>query len=177
MHSRNLVHFDVKLENMLLHNNIIKICDFGLSGCHRSVRVGTPHGTCAYMPPELIRISSPNAQYTVLKSADVWAFAIVMYAVIFADLPWDKALLQTDPDYTEFVSSCDQYLISKMQPWSLLATNMQSTMFRMLAPDPRDRASMSEVAAEVRGRWLNDMDDEIMFPENSESPSPASSTE
>ena len=29
LHDRHIVHFDIKLENMLLHQKVIKLCDFG----------------------------------------------------------------------------------------------------------------------------------------------------
>lgn len=55
------------------------------------------------MPPELIKLRATDQTYTVLKSADVWSFAIVLHAVMFADLPWASAL-SSDRDYADFVS-------------------------------------------------------------------------
>lgn len=163
VHSQDLVHFDIKLENMLIHNGILKLCDFGLSGRHGSMRVGKPHGTCAYMPHELIGIESPNDRYCVQKAADVWAFAVVIYVVIFADLPWDKAIEEIDDDYAEFRDDCRTGLVSRVQPWALLEPTMQHTIFRMLAPNPDERPPMSEVVLAVRQSWLLDLEDECEF--------------
>ena len=54
------------------------------------------------MPPELIRLRTADQVYQVHKSADVWSFAIVLHAVMFADLPW-AAALSSDRDYADFV--------------------------------------------------------------------------
>ena len=48
-HSNSIVHGDVKLENMLLHQNAVKLCDFGLAAMINEVRVGRPYGTSSYM--------------------------------------------------------------------------------------------------------------------------------
>jgi serine/threonine protein kinase len=55
-----------------------------------------------YMPPELLVGQSKTSKHTVTKAQDVWAFGIVMYAVLFADLPWSRAD-RDDPDFALFV--------------------------------------------------------------------------
>lgn len=154
IHSRNYVHFDIKLENMLLHNGALKLCDFGLSGVNGSVRVGKPHGTSAYMPCELACIPEGNTRYEVSFAADVWAFAIVLHTVIFADLPWEKAVIHDD-EYDEFRLEDDP---ESMQPWCLLHQQLRNTIVRMLHASPTQRPTMIEVTAAVRGPWLNDGD-------------------
>lgn len=39
VHEQGFVHMDVKMENMLLVNNTVKLCDFGLAGPHGQVGV------------------------------------------------------------------------------------------------------------------------------------------
>lgn len=153
LHDRNIVHFDLKLENMLLHQNVIKLCDFGLSGIDGSIRRGKPHGTSAYMPPELIKLRATDQTYTVLKSADVWSFAIVLHAVMFADLPWASAL-SSDRDYADFVSLGPRARAS--QPWSLLATDFREVVLAMLSPNPEDRPDVATVTVAIGGEWLTD---------------------
>ena len=99
---------DIKLENLLLHNGLVKICDFGLSGLNGTVRRGKPHGTSAYMPPEYIAVTKHTTEYVVRCAADKWAFGIVIFAVAFADLPWDKAT-SNNQDYVEFKAWCGNF--------------------------------------------------------------------
>ena len=53
-----VVHSDVKLENFLVHNGAIKLCDFGMVGRIGKVQVGSMLGTEQYMAPELSTIMS-----------------------------------------------------------------------------------------------------------------------
>jgi serine/threonine protein kinase len=44
LHNQEIVHGDLKLENLLLVKGHVKLCDFGLSGRAGSVRRGVPYG-------------------------------------------------------------------------------------------------------------------------------------
>eukprot|EP00041_Stephanoeca_diplocostata_P015939 m.309035 g.309035 ORF g.309035 m.309035 type:complete len:318 (+) comp20198_c0_seq7:1344-2297(+) len=65
VHSQAFVHMDVKMENMLLVNNTVKLCDFGLAGRDGQVRRGVADGTTAYMAPELVTAVLPSDVYTI----------------------------------------------------------------------------------------------------------------
>lgn len=81
LHSRNVLHGDLKMANVLLNKHtgapygqIAKISDFGLS---RALQTGETHrstrtmGTVTHMAPELLRAGKMSA------AGDVYAFGIM----------------------------------------------------------------------------------------------------
>ena len=84
LHSRNIVHRDIKLENIPIHTKdnkaIVKLIDFGLSRKHGKLdgnmtnRIGTPY----YMSPEII-----NGSYD--RACDLWAIGVVCYILYLKD--------------------------------------------------------------------------------------------
>ena len=56
MHKNNILHRDIKLDNILLNKNgKIKICDFGVSKVIKKDQIIKEHiGTPAYLAPEII---------------------------------------------------------------------------------------------------------------------------
>ena len=57
IHSRMIIHKDIKLENILLDNHgAVKICDFGISELmeHEKAKCTKSAGTPVYMAPEVV---------------------------------------------------------------------------------------------------------------------------
>lgn len=86
-HSRGIVHRDLKLENLLLDkSNNLKLVDFGFA---RTVQTNnelshTFCGSNAYASPEILK-SIPYDP----KLSDCWAIGIILYAMVFGQLPFD----------------------------------------------------------------------------------------
>lgn len=74
LHENNLVHRDLKLENVLMDKDgYIKLCDFGLAkllGCASDITY-TFCGTTEYLAPEIISGSGHNF------SVDWWTLGII----------------------------------------------------------------------------------------------------
>ena len=84
-HSKNVVHRDIKLENVMVDaGNNVKIIDFGFSitaakGKKLSIFCGTP----SYMAPEMVR----KVDYCGQK-VDVWALGILLYTMLCGRFPF-----------------------------------------------------------------------------------------
>ena len=84
LHDNNIIHRDIKPENILLFdNNVVKLCDFGLSvKCESTLPGGSFSGTTEYMSPELIN----NEDYG--KEVDLWMLGILLYEMIHSISPF-----------------------------------------------------------------------------------------
>jgi len=85
IHSKNIVHRDMKPENILLtKDNIIKIIDFGLSNYYNeNMLLSTLCGSPSYSSPELLSGEKYNG-----FSVDIWSIGVTLYAMIYGCLPF-----------------------------------------------------------------------------------------
>ena len=92
IHSKNIVHRDIKLDNVLIDlNNNIKICDFGVGKMiHDKEILMDQCGTPAYIAPEILL----NKGYDGF-GVDVWSSGIVLYTMLSGMVPF-KANNLTD---------------------------------------------------------------------------------
>ncbi|XP_042478436.1 uncharacterized protein LOC122059610 [Macadamia integrifolia] len=90
LHSKNIVHFDLKCDNLLVNMRdsqrpVCKVGDFGLSRIKRNTLVsGGVRGTLPWMAPELLNGSSSR----VSEKVDVFSFGIAMWEILTGDEPY-----------------------------------------------------------------------------------------
>jgi serine/threonine protein kinase len=93
IHSRGLVHRDMSLENVMLHDGEARIIDFGMAtpippdGLMRGFR-----GKVYYIAPEVVyhRQLGPY----VGTRTDVWALGPMLHIMLVGAPPWEKAWVQ-----------------------------------------------------------------------------------
>ncbi|CAD8124248.1 unnamed protein product [Paramecium sonneborni] len=88
-HEKNIVHCDLKLENIMLtfqNSKQIKIIDFGVSNyIGQQQQIDNVLGTLSYLAPEKLMKSQKQIQ----PSQDVWAIGCIIYGLVFGSLPFD----------------------------------------------------------------------------------------
>ena len=75
-HQYKIVHRDLKLDNLMYNNNVLKIIDFGLAGECTDGALNTPCGTIHFTAPEVLQ------SYDYTTAADMWSLGIFIYISI-----------------------------------------------------------------------------------------------
>ncbi|KAL2609398.1 hypothetical protein R1flu_027971 [Riccia fluitans] len=145
LHGKNIVHFDLKCENLLVnmrdpHRPICKVGDLGLSKVkHQTMVSGGVRGTLPWMAPELLNGNSS----LVTEKVDVFSFGIVMWELLTGEEPYDKM------HYGAIIGGIVNNTLRPLVPtWCDPA--WRSLMERCWSNDQAARPSFSEVAKELR---------------------------
>ena len=90
IHEQNVVHRDIKLENLLIDlNNNVKICDFGIGRkvTSKNQLLFDQCGTLMYMAPEIL-LSTKEKGYEGFP-VDIWSSGISLYIMLSGTLPFN----------------------------------------------------------------------------------------
>jgi serine/threonine protein kinase len=85
-HKYNILHRDLKLDNILLDDNrtMPKICDFGASKLiKRNEKNFGRYGTPVYLAPEVVT----DRGYSGFSS-DVWSLGVILFALLVGHVPF-----------------------------------------------------------------------------------------
>ena len=86
VHSENIIHRDIKLDNILLRNGVLKLTDFGLSVVNSGNAI-TSCGTPLNMAPEMFS----SEKYD--KNVDIWSLGCVAYEILKNKHPFQASNL------------------------------------------------------------------------------------
>ena len=133
LHSRNIVHRDVKLANVLLDDkHRTKLCDFGVAACTEEGERWTLCGTPNYVAPEIV-----NGDASHDTAVDLWSVGCLAHALL-AGCPapvQSKARAALGGKKRDVV---DGDISPSLSPQAA------SFIRRLLRKDPADRPSASE---------------------------------
>ena len=84
MHEKNIVHRDLKTDNIMSHNGVYKIVDLGFAKMIPNEEMyGTVLGTIITMAPEVMK----KEKYGL--KADIWSIGVIFYEMIYGRLPYE----------------------------------------------------------------------------------------
>ena len=130
IHSRKVLHRDLKLGNMFLSSNmVVKIGDFGLATTFSDNQPGSLCGTPNYIAPEVLAKAGHST------SSEVWSIGCMVYAMLCGTPPFEtKSVTST----YQLISNCDYKIPPHL---SFLAGQFIQSM---LTQDPSMRGCLGD---------------------------------
>lgn len=143
LHSNHIVHRDIKPQNILLHQGVIKICDFGFSTMIKEQHqlFNTVCGTPLYMSPELLLLKP----YTI--KSDIWSIGILFYTMLYKSHPFGK--LQTLDEYRFKIKNVITFLPIADYEYLVELTEL------MLNYAPEERPDMNMIVRSLKLKYVD----------------------
>ncbi|NWX12805.1 TSSK6 kinase, partial [Aegotheles bennettii] len=144
LHDRNMVHRDLKCENVLLtaDGRRAKLSDFGFSkeASSYSDLSTTFCGSAAYAAPEVLMGIPYNA-----KKSDMWSLGVMLYVMVTGYMPFDDTHIRHMPQQQKKGVQYPEGLPPLPEP-------CQALISQLLQFNPAARPGVVQVA---RNKWLN----------------------
>ena len=149
IHSLNIVHRDIKMDNLLVHKNPdgskkLKICDFGMATKASSRKpLFTVCGTPDYMAPEVISQEGYNTK------VDIWAAGVFLYILLNGIPPFQS----NDGDFnTTFENIINGKYDLSSTTWEVISREAKELIPLLLEPDPNKRLIAEEI---LNNPWVS----------------------
>ncbi len=148
LHERNILHRDIKAENLLLFRRLdgeyaLKLIDFGFGTTLQNNLACTFLGTAGYIAPEIRQ----QKQYSA--AVDNWSLGILLFCCLSARLPF--------PSSTKPMHATEHLTTFKLSfppaQWLDVSAGCKRLIVQLLDPDPLCRLSAKDALADP---WVSD---------------------
>ncbi|OMJ67933.1 hypothetical protein SteCoe_34771 [Stentor coeruleus] len=137
LHSKNIIHRDIKLENLMLESNepnaLLKLIDFGTSVIRSSFKdMKNRRGTISYLPPEAF-----ENKYN--EKCDIWSIGVIMYILISGKMPFGG---RNEEELIRCITRSSLYI--KGPEWAKISPTAIDLLKKLIEPNPDLRISAHE---------------------------------
>jgi len=152
MHERDIVHRDLKLENILLSHDAddadVKLIDFGLARFKTEGQtLRTICGSPLYIAPEILELeTSPNEDEFYTRACDMWSVGVILFVLLSGYSPFD------DDDEAMLYQNI-RHGIYHLEPgvWDFISNPAKSLVAGLLETDPNERLTAAQALEHV---WI-----------------------
>ncbi|KAF1318812.1 Serine/threonine protein kinase, partial [Globisporangium splendens] len=141
MHSNGIAHRDLSLENVLLHDNVPKLCDFGLSTeCDRMCKERV--GKAYYMAPEVVTLDD---EYDP-AAADMWSLGIMLF-IMLTGSPLSPSASVEEKGFQALATFGVCKILQVWEMDSGVSTSVMDLLEGLLQVNPAKRHTIDDVLA------------------------------
>ncbi|CAF1010654.1 unnamed protein product [Rotaria sordida] len=133
IHSKNIVHRDLKTENLLLDaRGNIKVADFGFANTFKpNTKLQTFCGSPPYAAPELFQCLPYSPE-----KVDVWSLGVLLYVFVCGHLPFDS---------NNLAELRKRVLVGQFRLPFYISSDCSSLISHMLTVDPEQRYTINDI--------------------------------
>jgi serine/threonine protein kinase len=141
MHGKGVVHRDLKLENILVDDNMnLKVADFGFATFRSIHKLKSYRGTMTYMAPEIKEGKTYDG-----VAIDLFSTAVILFIIVQGIFPFKEA--KKDEYFYNLILKGDMDTYWKKTGGQSLSKEFKDLIIKMFSYDGKKRPTISEIRA------------------------------
>jgi serine/threonine protein kinase len=146
MHSKRVVHRDLKLENILMDENLnMKIADFGFASYKSIDCLKSYRGTMTYMAPEIKEGKTYKG-----TQVDLFSMGVILFIIVHGIFPFKEARTE-EYFYNLIVNGQTEHYFKKVNGENL-STEFKDLILALFSYDAEKRPTIDQLRAHP---WFN----------------------